>query len=131
MKRLVAAIALASLPMLASATEAGVRFDTVVSEHGKVISTPSVWVPFGQAAVIEVPKKVRVVATAAAPAADDQSKVSARFYYYSHGSWILDWDTSMEAHIAQTPSFEKDLKDKVHRVVVMPRAAAQPTSGSI
>jgi len=131
MKRLVATTLLAALPLLASATEPGVRFDTVVSENGKAIATPSVWVPFGQDAVIEVPNKVRVVATAGTPTAGDQSTVSARMYYFADGAWVLDWNTSMEAHIAQTPSFEKDLGDKVHRVVVMPRSATQPAAGGI
>lgn len=37
-----------------------------------------------------------------------------------------DWDASMNAADGMTPSFEKDLGDNMHRVVVMPRAA---TSG--
>jgi hypothetical protein len=130
-KKLIATIVLASVPLFASAAESGVRFDTVISENGKAIANPSVWVPFGQDAVIEVPKKVRVVAKASAPIAGDQSKVTARMYYFAHGSWVLDVDASMEAHIGQTPSFEKSLADKVHRVVVMPRAADQPSSAGI
>ena len=129
-KKLVAAVVLASAPLLAYAGGDGVRFDAVVSEGGKPIATPSVWVPFGQDAVIEVPGKVRVVATAAVPNGS-LSNVTARMYYFSQGAWVLDWDTSMEANIAQTPSFEKDLGDKAHRVVVMPRAAGRPSADGI
>ena len=128
MKKLIASVLLAAAPLLAAATESGIRFDTIVSEAGKPIAIPSVWVPFGQEAVIEVPNKVRVVAIAAVPKGD-KSKVSARMYYFSGGAWVLDWDKTMDANISQTPSFERTMADKTHRVVVMPRKAARPASG--
>jgi hypothetical protein len=129
--KLIATIIFAVVPLFASASEKGVRFDTVVTERGKTIAIPSVWVPFGQEAVIEVPRKNRVIAKASAPAVGDQSKVTAQMFYFAHGSWVLDWDTSMNAHLDKTPSFEKDFRDKAHRVVVMPRAAIQPSSSGI
>ena len=127
MNRLVATILLAATPLLGAASDTGVRFDTVVSEEGKPIATPSVWVEFGQEAMVEVPKKVRIVATAAVPTGDT-SKVEASMYYFSKGAWVLDWHTSMDANIAETPSFEKDMGDHKHRVVVMPRKALKPES---
>ncbi len=128
MKSIVAGILVLAVPLVAWANGDGVRFDTVISADGRKIATPSVWVAFGDAAVIEVPGKARVVASAAAPQ-HQRSEVTARFYYFANGSWVLDWETSMEARIDQTPSFEKDLGDGVHRVVVMPRPAGHPASG--
>lgn len=130
MKKLVATAVLAAFPLLASAGSNGVRFDAVVTQKGQPVAEQSVWVPFEQQAVIEVPGKVRVVATATAPSGE-RSSVAARIYYFADGAWILDWDTTMEANLGLTPSFEKDLGDKVHRVVVMPRASAKPSSGGI
>ncbi len=117
------------MPLLRGGFQAlGVRFtDTIVSEEGKQIATPSVWVQFGQEAVVEIPKKVRIVASASAPTGDT-SKVEASMYYFSQGAWVLDWHTSMDANIVQTPSFEKDMGDHKHRVVLMPRKAVNPES---
>jgi hypothetical protein len=127
MKRFFTSVLFASAPLLANASESGIRFDTIISEAGKTIATPSVWVPFDQEAVIEVSNKVRVIVIAVTPTGDT-SKVKARMYYFSEGVWVLDWDTAMNANITKTPSFEKDMGDKTHRVVVMPRKAVKPTS---
>ena len=124
MQKIIAAFVLTIAPFVAHA-EDGVRFDTVILESGKAISSPSVWVSFGQEAVVEVPGKVRIVATAAAPTGD-RSEVAARLYYFADGSWILDDEMSMRANIAQTPSFEKTMGNNLHRVVVKPRAATRP-----
>lgn len=130
MKKIAAILLLVVVPLLAIAGESGIRFDTVVKESGKQIASPSIWVPFGQNAVIEIPGKVRVVANAASPDGDI-SHVTARMYYFSNGAWISDWDTAMDANIALTPSFERDMGDKTHRVVVKPRKAPQPSDGNI
>ncbi len=130
MKKLAALAILTAVPLLASAGDPGIRFDTVVTESGKPIASPSIWVPFGQNAVIEIPGKVRVVASAASPDGD-KSHVTAKMYYFSDGAWVHDWDAAMDANIALTPSFERDMDDKVHRVVVMPRKASQPSGSGI
>lgn len=120
----------------ASETVPGVRFDTVVERHGRVIASPSVWVPFAREAVIEVPNGVRVVVTAAPPVGD-VSNVTADFYYFSKGTWVLDrsqWDEgrmSMPARIDLTPSFERNLGDGVHRLTVMPRKANRPAPAGV
>ncbi len=117
----------------AGETVPGVRFDSVVERQGRVIASPSVWVPFGHEAVIEVPDGVRVVVTAAPPVGD-VSKVTADFYYFSKGTWVLDrneWDEgrmSMPARIDLTPSFQRSLSDGVHRLTVMPRKANRPAT---
>lgn len=114
------------MPALTFAAQ-GVRFDTTLSEGGTRIATPSVWVPFGQDAVIEVPGKVRVVAVAQEPNGS-HSHVQATVYRFVDGQWVQDWKTAMNANIAMTPSFEKNLEGGVFRVVVMPRAAERPVS---
>ena len=129
MKKAIATALLALVPLAAFA-EDGIRFDTIVLEAGKPIATPSVWVSFGEEAVIEVTGKVRIVATAASPKGD-RSDVTALMYYFADGAWVLDETAQMNANIAETPSFEQDLGNKLHRVVVMPRAASKPTSGGI
>lgn len=127
MKTAVAFLALALSPLLASASQ-GVRFDTVLSESGQQVARPSVWVAFGQPAVIEVPGKVRVVASAEAPSGG-RSLVKAEIFRYVDGNWVQVHAPSMVADLSKTPSFELSVKDSPYRVVVMPRAAAQPESG--
>ncbi|MGH8212461.1 MAG: hypothetical protein ACREPP_04420 [Rhodanobacteraceae bacterium] len=109
-----------------AATQPGIRFDTVVMTSGKVTSHPSVWVNYGKPAVIEIPGAVRIVAVADAPHGDT-SHVTAKMYYFRNGTWVLDWSPGMDANIAETPSFERDMGDGVHRVVLMPRRANKPT----
>ena len=129
MKKVIA-VALLALTPLAAFAEEGVRFDTVVLEAGKRIASPSVWVHFGQEAVVELPGKVRIIASAATPEGD-RSDVQARMYYFADGEWVLDHEARMPAKIGLTPSFERDMDNKVHRVVLMPRAAPKPSSGGI
>ncbi len=126
MRNSIAAVAL-SLACTFAFAAPGIRFDTVLSEGGKRVAAPSVWVAFGQDAVIEVPGKVRIVASAHTPNGS-HSHVEATIYRSVGGKWVKDWKSSMEADISQTPSFEKDLGGGVYRVVVMPRAAEQPAS---
>lgn len=120
----------------AGETVAGVRFDSVVERNGRVIASPSVWVPFGREAAIEVPNAVRVVVTAAPPVGD-VSNVTADFYYFSKGAWVLDrsqWDEgrmSMPARIDLTPSFQRNLGDGEHRLTVMPRKANRPAPAGV
>lgn len=121
-----AAVLLSLMPALTFAGQ-GVRFDTILSEGGARIATPSVWVPFGQDAVIEVPGKVRVVAVAQEPNGS-HSLVQATIYRFVDGQWVQDWKSAMNANIAMAPSFEKNLEGGVFRVVVMPRAAERPVS---
>jgi hypothetical protein len=121
MKKLfVVALACLGFSWNALAAESGIRFDSVITENGKPISSPSILVAYGQDAVIEVPKTIRIVANAQTPNGDI-SHVKARMYYYSGKGWILDWDTSMDANITMTPSFEHNLGDHSHRIVLMPR----------
>jgi hypothetical protein len=127
MKRLVLlAICAFASQGASSAGESGIRFDTVVMTRGKVTSQPSVWVDFGKPAVIEIPGVVRIVARADAPRGDI-SRVTAKMYRFRDGTWVLDWSPGMDADIAKTPSFERDMGDGVHRVVLMPRRANKPT----
>lgn len=128
MKRAVLTAVLALCPLFAVAAT-GVRFDTVISEDGKPIAHPSVWVPFGKDAVVEVAGKVRIVASAKSPSAG-RSLVKAKVYSFAAGKWVEDWKGSMSADIGKTPSFELNMKDKSRRVVIMPRAAEEPSSGS-
>ncbi len=128
MKRAVLAVVLALCPLFAVAAP-GVRFDTVVSEEGKPIAHPSVWVAFGKEAVMEVAGKVRIVASAKAPSAG-RSLVKAKVYHLAGGKWVQDWKGSMSADFGETPSFELNMKDKSRRVVIMPRAAESPSRGS-
>ena len=128
MKRAVLTVVVALYPLFAVAAP-GVRFDTVVSEAGKPIAHPSVWVPFGKDAVVEVAGKVRIVASAKAPFAG-RSLVKAKVYRFAAGKWVQDWNGSMSADIGKTPSFELNMKDKSNRVVIMPRAAESPSNGS-
>jgi hypothetical protein len=134
MKKQIAFALLMSAPLLSAASSAasgtGVRFDTVITEDNKPVTSPSVWVGFGQEAVIEVPGKVRIVATAA-PSDTDISHVKASIYYFSKGSWVLDKTPEMDANLALTPSFENSLGDRIHRVVIMPRKAVAPSAGGI
>ncbi|TAJ74267.1 MAG: hypothetical protein EPO42_14625 [Gallionellaceae bacterium] len=127
MKKLIAAVSLVLCPALAFAGSAGVRFDTRVMQSGTPVASSSVWVPFGQDAVIELPGKVRIVASAQEPAGE-QSLVKAKVYGLAGGKWVPKWSPSMKANLSKTPSFEVDLKGTGYHVVVMPRAADQPSS---
>ncbi len=128
MKRsIVLAICAFAFQSASAAPESGIRFDTVVVTSGKVTSHPSVWVSYGKPAVIEIPGAVRIVAEADPPHGDI-SHVTAKMYYFRNGAWVLDWSPGMDANIAETPSFERDMGDGVHRVVLMPRRANNPTS---
>ena len=126
MKKIVAAFALVAAPALAMADQ-GVRFDTILSESGGQVGRPSVWVGFGQPAVIEVPGKVRVVASAEAPSGE-RSLVKAEIFQFIDDKWVSVHAPSMVADLSQAPSFELTIKDSPYRVVVMPRMAAQPSS---
>ena len=126
MKKAVALLALIVAPTLALAGE-GVRFDTVLMESGKQVARPSVWVGFGQPAVIEVPGKVRVIASAQQPSAEG-SLVKAEIFRFMGGKWVSVHAPSMVADLSKTPSFELTIKGSPYRVVVMPRKAAQPSS---
>lgn len=126
MRKSFAAIVLSFVPALALAAH-GIRFDTLLSEGGTRIAAPSVWVPFGQEAVIEVPGKVRIVAVAQQPIGS-LSHVQATIYRFADGKWVEDWRPEMDADIALTPSLKKNLEGGVYRVVVMPRAAERPVS---
>ena len=127
MRKAIAVACLLLCPALAFAGSAGVRFDTTVSKSGKLVAGSSVWVPFGQEAVIELPGKVRVIASAQAPAGT-QSLVNAKIYRFAAGKWVHKWSPSMKADLSKTPSFEADLQESGYHVVVMPRAADQPSS---
>lgn len=129
MKKFAAAFAFSLCPALAMAAAPGVRFDMALSQNGKAISSPSVWVPFGQKAVIEVPDKVRIVASASAPNGD-HSLIQATFYRAVAGKWVKDWSPHMDADLSKTPSFERDIEGTPYRVVIKPRAAEQPSSAS-
>jgi len=122
----IAVVLLSLVPALALAAP-GIRFDTALSENGKVVASPSVWVPFGEDAVIEVPGKVRIVASAGTPEGS-RSHVQATIYRFVDGEWKQDWKSEMDADVSKTPSFEKDLSGGAYRVVVMPRVAEQPSS---
>ena len=126
MKKTVAALIVSMCPLLAIAGH-GVRFDTVLMHAGKPEVRQSTWVAFGQEAVIEIPKKVRVVATAQSPSGE-RSQVKATVYRFSGGKWVQESAPSMEADLSQTPSFENDLHGTAYHVVVMPRAANEPSS---
>lgn len=130
MKKLVISMFFALLPVVAFAATPGVRFELAVSTAGKPIAARSVWVPFGQSAIIEVPGKVRVVMSARQPRGD-VSHIKATFYGSSDGKWVRAWSPSMDANIHETPSFEGYVQGKTYRVVLMPRAAVKPTSQSI
>ncbi|MGH8049659.1 MAG: hypothetical protein ACREPB_03260 [Arenimonas sp.] len=123
MKSFIAATFLFALPLIAAASSGGVRFDTQITAQGKSITSPSVRVEFGHQAVIEIPNEVRVVVVAAA-SKTDISPVTANFYYFKDGAWVFDRKMEMNANLSLTPSFELDLADGVHRVVVMPRQAS-------
>lgn len=125
MKKLIVSLFLVLLPMVGFASNVGVRFELAVSTAGKPIAARSVWTPFGQPAVIEVAGKVRVVMSAQQPK-DGTSLVKATFYGWSHGKWVRAWSPSMDANIEETPSFEGYVQGKTYRVVLMPRAAAEP-----
>jgi hypothetical protein len=129
MKMLAAAFAFSLCPALAMAAAPGVRFDMALSQSGVAISSPSVWVAFGKKAVIEVPGKVRIVASANAPSGG-HSLVQATFYRFVAGEWIKDWSPHMDADLSKTPSFERDIEGTPYRVVIKPRAAEQPSSAS-
>lgn len=124
MKQRWAILALAFAPLLAAA-EDGIRFDAVITANGQPLARQSAWAAFGQPVVIEVPGKVRIVATAGTPDGD-RSDVQARMYAFSDGAWVLDDAMRMPARITRTPSFERTMDDGVHRVVLMPRAAPRP-----
>jgi hypothetical protein len=128
-KKLIILLVFVLLPMVGFTATPGVRFELAVSTAGKPIAARSVWVPFGQPAVIEVPGKVRVVMSAQQPKGDI-SLVKATFYSWSDGKWERAWSPSMDANIAETPSFEGYVQGKTYRVVLMPRAAVKPTSQS-
>lgn len=127
MKTLIISLLFVVFPAIGLAAVPGVRFDTALSDAGKPIVSQSVWVPFGQKAVIEVPGKVRIVVSAQAPTGE-RSLVHATFYRSVAGKWVQDWSSSMEANLNETPSFERDIQDTGYRVVLMPRAASQPSS---
>lgn len=129
MKKLIISLFLVLLPVVGFASTPGVRFELAVSTAGKPVAARSVWAPFGQPAVIEVAGKVRVVMSAQQPK-DGISFVKATFYSWSHGKWVRAWSPSMDANIAETPSFEGFVQGKTYRVVLMPRAAIKPTSQS-
>lgn len=99
----------------------------MLSESGQQVAHPSVWVGFGQPAVIEVPGKVRVVASAQQPSGA-QSLVTAEIFQFVGGKWVSVQAPSMVADLSKTPSFELTIKGSPYRVVVMPRMAAQPSS---
>ena len=125
MKMLIFSLFLVVFPSIGLAAVPGVRFDTALSDAGKPIASESVWVPFGQQAVIEVPGKVRIVVSAQAPTGE-RSLVHATFYRFVAGKWVQDWSRSMEANLDETPSLERDMQGTSYRVVLMPRAASQP-----
>ena len=127
MKRLIISLFFAVFPAIGLTAVPGVRFDTVLSDAGKPIASQSVWVPFGQNAVIEVPGKVRIMVSAEQPTGEF-SLVHATFYRSVAGKWVQDWNPSMKANLGETPSFERDMQGTTYRVVVMPRAANQPSS---
>ena len=124
MKKFFAGLVVAFLPALALANP-GVRFDTVLSESGATVATPSVWVGYGQDAVIEVPGKVRIVASAQAPSGE-RSLVKAEIFHSVDGQWVRDSAPSMHADLGKTPSFERQVQGSTYRVVIKPRAAEQP-----
>jgi hypothetical protein len=104
------------------AADDGIRFDAVITHKGAVVSAPSLAIGFGQEAVIEVPATVRIVALAAPPVGGI-SHVSAKFFVFKAGRWVLDWESAMEADITRTPSFEWDLSTHPYHVVLKPRRA--------
>lgn len=129
MKKLIISLLLVLLPVVGFAATPGVHFELAVSTAGKPVAARSVWVPFGQSAVIEVPDKVRVIMSAQPPKGDI-SFVAATFYSWSDGKWVRAWSPSMDANISETPSFEGYVQGRTYRVVLMPRAAVEPTSQS-
>jgi hypothetical protein len=126
-KKLIVTLLFVLFPVVGFTATPGVRFELAVLSAGKPIAARSVWVPFGQPGVIEVPGKVRVVMSAQQPRGD-MSLVKATFYGWSDGKWVRAWSPGMEADIGKTPSFEGYVQGKTYRVVLMPRAADQPPS---
>ncbi|TZF87776.1 hypothetical protein [Cognatilysobacter lacus] len=126
MKKTIAALSLSLCPLLAIAGP-GIRFDTVLLKAGKPEVRQSTWVPFGQEAVIEIPGKVRVVVSAQTPSGE-RSRVKGTLYRFSGGKWVQEWAPDMQGDLSKTPSFEKDLQGTAYHVVVMPRAANEPSS---
>jgi len=125
-KKALATLVLFLSPALALASD-GARFDLVLLESGKPVAQPSVWVAFGEQAVLEVPGKVRVIASAQAPS-DASSEVTAEIYSFNNGVWERVSAPSMQADLSKTPSFEQTITNSPYKVVLMPRLAAHPQS---